>query len=148
MTAGKPALLGALALLLCLPACTAAEPAEPQTQSAASDYTPPAGAPALCADLLRAGHFADIPPAVGRLVAGVDVVDARSRLAAARGELRSLASGLLPGEWPELRTAVDEMIDAMAGVLDPPVDDADRARLLAGVDQLVAQTQTVCEFSA
>ena len=85
---------------------------------------------------------------MGRLVAGVDVVDARSRLAAARGELRTLAAGLPAGEWADLRASLDGVVTGLRAVLDPPASDGDRAALLTGMDDLVAQVQTVCEFPA
>ena len=119
MTAREPLLLGLLAALVSLSACSAAGASDPRTQSAAEAYAPPSGAPRLCAELIRSTHFADIAPAVGRL-------DARSRLAAARGELRTLAAGLPAGEWADLRASLDGVVTGLRAVLDPPASDEDR----------------------
>ncbi|WP_157944033.1 hypothetical protein [Blastococcus atacamensis] len=144
----RSASLGLLSLVLCLSACSAEVSPPPDKPAAVTDYEPPSGAPSLCAGLAGSTHFLDIPAAMGDLTAGVDAVDGRSRLAAARGELRALVADLPAGDHPELRAATDDLLDAMLAVLDTPLTEDAREDVLTTMDEFVAQLQPVCEFPA
>ncbi|RBY94444.1 hypothetical protein DQ244_03780 [Blastococcus sp. TBT05-19] len=140
--------LGLLSTLLCLSACSAEASSPPSAQAALPGYEAPDGASALCAGLAGSTHFLDIPAAMGQLTSGVGAVDGRSRLAAARGELRSMVDGLPAGEDPDLRAAADGVIAALLAVLGPELTDEARADVLASMDEFVAQLQPACGFPA
>ncbi|WP_147251795.1 hypothetical protein [Blastococcus sp. TF02-8] len=141
--------LGLLTVLLGLSACSAEETTPPQQPAVAvADYAAPAGAPAVCGGIARSTHFLDIPAAMGELAAGADAIDARSRLAAARGELRALVSGLSAADHPELQEAADDLLAALLGVLEPPLTEGARTAVLDSVEQFVTRLQPVCGFPA
>ena len=149
MRTGKPHLVGLLALALTLSACGAdATSDDGGAASALAEYTAPAEAPALCAEIAGSRSFPDIAPALGQLVAGADVDAARERLSAARTDLKAMVIGVPHHEWPELREAADGVIAELRAVLEPPVSADARGELLAGMDDFVGHLQQVCEFPA
>ncbi|MDP5184805.1 hypothetical protein QOZ88_19400 [Blastococcus sp. BMG 814] len=150
MFAGRSVSVGLLAVLCCLAACAsdAAPPPAAVAPGALPGYTPPAGAPDLCAGVAGSRHFLDIPVAMGRLASGVAVVDGRSHLAAARGELRGLVADMPVDEDPELRAAADRVLTALLAVLDPPLTEEARTAVLASMDDFVARLQSTCRFPA
>ncbi|MCA0144321.1 hypothetical protein [Blastococcus sp. LR1] len=148
MNSGRSVLLGLLTALVCLSACSADPSPERETRAALPDYAPPAGAPSLCAGLAGSTHFLDIPAAMGELTAGIGGVDGRSRLAAARGELRGLVAELPADEHPELRAAGDRVVAALLELLGPTLTDDTRTAVLSSMDDFVAELQPACGFPA
>lgn len=152
--AGRSVPVGLLALLLCLTACAAdgvpapASASAPDAHGAVPGYAPPAGAPDLCAGVAGSRHFLGIPAAMGQLASGVAVVDGRTSLAAARGDLRALVAGLPTDEDPELRAAADDVLTALLAVLEPPLTEEARTAVLVTMDEFVARLQSACRFPA
>lgn len=140
--------MGLLAVSLSLAACAADAAPAPGAQGALPGYEPPAGAPDLCAGVAGSHRFLDIPVAMGQLASGVAVVDGRSRLAAARGELRGLVADMPVDADPELHAAADHVLVALLAVLDPPLTEEARTAVLASMEDFVARLQSACRFPA
>jgi hypothetical protein len=85
---------------------------------------------------------------MGELTAGIGGVGGRSRLAAARGELRGLVAELPADEHPELRAAGDRVLTALLELLGPTLTDDSRTAVLSSMDAFVAQLEPVCGFPA
>ncbi|MGY2065407.1 hypothetical protein [Blastococcus sp. SYSU DS0619] len=145
MSLRRPGAVGLFVMVLAaVPACASSETAAEGGPTAGQRYTAPAGAPVLCDRLADSTYFLGIPHAVGLLVSGVQVVEARTQLAAARNELRTTVAALPEGENRRLVAAAEDVVAALRAVLREPLTEDARADLIDGMDVLVTRLAPAC----
>ncbi|MGY1751527.1 hypothetical protein [Blastococcus sp. SYSU D01042] len=126
--------------------CGPAEDARPE-QAADASYEAPAGTPAFCTRLASVEELGELPLSVGLLVAGDDV-EARTGISQVVRELRGVLSDVRDGGGPEdLATALDGLVASLGSVVDGPLTDAVLRAVSAGLAEVGATAQPVCEFA-
>ena len=118
-----------------------------RTDVAVRAYAVPHGAPGYCASLAGSTHLAQVPAAIGTLVARSGDVEAKLTLAAAVDDLRAVRAELTTDTAPAaLETALDDLVAALDQAEDGALTDTARAAIATGLDDVGRIVQPICDF--
>ena len=109
-------------------------------------YTPPAGAPGLCASLAGATELTGLPAALGVLSADPRDVEAKLDVAAGIDELRGVLDGRTGDGDIRLVTAIEDLVGALGPAVHGPLTRSDRAAVHSTLDALGLVAQPICHF--
>jgi hypothetical protein len=144
-----PGVLASLVLLCALAGCAGngPVPAASTGAPALAAYTAPAGAPAFCSVLARAGSIRLLPAVLGRLSADPLDLAAPDAVLHSRSELASVLASMRTDRAPAaVATPLQDLVDALGSVALYGVDEESADRIRADLAAVGRAAQPLCAY--